>query len=75
MKATSEEQFIAELGKRIASERQARGITQEQLAADVSLDRVAIAYIETGKRKPKVTSIYKIAKGLGVDVEELFKGL
>jgi len=52
-----------------------RGITQERLAADASLDRVAIAYIETGKRKPKVTSIYKIAKGLGIDVVDLFKDL
>ncbi len=75
MKAQSEEQFIAELGKRIAAERQARGITQERLAADVGLDRVGIAYIETGKRKPKVTSVYRIAKGLGLSVEDLFKGL
>lgn len=75
MKAQSEEQFIEDLGKRIATERQARGITQERLAADVGLDRVGIAYIETGKRKPKVTSIYRIARGLGIEVEDLFRGL
>jgi transcriptional regulator with XRE-family HTH domain len=63
------------LGKRVAEVRKSKGVTQEQLAALTGLDRVAIAYIETGKRMPRVTSIYKIAVGLGVDVSELFRGL
>lgn len=75
MKAHDEDRFIEELGKRIAQVRKAKGITQEHLAAEAGLDRVAIAYIETGKRKPKVTSIYRISIGLDVKVEDLFKGL
>lgn len=75
LKARNEEAFLSALGKRIASVRKTKGITQEQLAAETDLDRVAIAYIETGKRKPKVTSLYRIAIGLNVTVEDLVRGL
>lgn len=75
MKARSEDQFMKNLGFKVASIRKTKGITQEQLASETGLDRVAIAYIETGKRKPKVTSIYRIALGLDVEPSELFKGL
>ena len=75
MKARNQTQFMDALGKRVADVRRSKGITQEQLAASTGLDRVAIAYIETGKRMPKVTSIYKIAVGLGVEVDQLFLGL
>lgn len=75
MKARSQTQFMDALGKRLAEVRKSKNITQDELAASSGLDRVAIAYIETGKRMPKVTSIYKIAAGLGVDVSDLFLGL
>lgn len=75
MKASSEEQFLNALGRKIASIRVNKRITQEQLAYKTGLDRVAIAYIETGKRKPKVSSIYKIALGLKVHPKELFEDL
>lgn len=75
MKASTESQFLTALGRRIAHIRKDKGITQEKLAADTGLDRVAIAYIETGKRKPKVTSVYRIACGLNIEVVELFKDI
>jgi transcriptional regulator with XRE-family HTH domain len=71
----SEDRFLAALGKRISSVRKQNRMTQEELAEKANLDRVAIAYIETGKRKPNVTSLYRIAVGLGVKVEDLVKGL
>lgn len=75
MKAKSEEQFLSNLGKRLAAVRKARGMTQQKLAEEAELDRVAVAYIETGKRKPKVTSMYRMAVALHIDIDELFKGL
>jgi transcriptional regulator with XRE-family HTH domain len=70
-----EDQFMKALGRRIAELRKQNNVTQEELAYRSGLDRVAIAYIENGNRKPKVSSIYKIAKSLGVTVEEVFRKL
>jgi transcriptional regulator with XRE-family HTH domain len=70
-----EEAFLNHLSKRIAEIRKARGFTQEKLASEASLDRVAIANIETGKRRPTVTTVYRIAKALRVDVDKFFQGL
>ena len=75
MSASSEEVFLNTLSRRIADIRKARGFTQERLASEASLDRVAIANIETGKRRPTVTTVYRIAKALRVDVEKFFQGL
>lgn len=75
MRANNEQQFLNALGRKIAQLRVDKKITQEQLAYKAGLDRVAIAYIETGKRKPKVSSIYKIAIGLNVHPKELFEDL
>lgn len=75
MAQQTEKQFFAALGRRIAATRKDKGFTQEKLAAEAGLDRVAIAYIETGKREPKVKSVYKIAKALDVSLSELFERL
>jgi transcriptional regulator with XRE-family HTH domain len=75
MTKRDEQTFLDTLMRRIAKIRKEKSITQEQLAAETDLDRVAIANIETGKRRPTVTTIYRIAEGLGVKVEDLFKGL
>ncbi len=70
-----EKQFLDALAKRIASIRKQKGMTQEKLAAEADIDRVALANIETGKRRPTVTTIYKIASALDTRVEDIFKRL
>jgi transcriptional regulator with XRE-family HTH domain len=75
MKAHSEEQFLKDFGRRLAELRKKRGLSQEALAAKANLHAVAITYIETGKRLPKLNTLYKLAVGLSVDAEDLFKGL
>jgi transcriptional regulator with XRE-family HTH domain len=75
MTVRTETQFLKEFGKRLASLRKARHLSQEELASRADLHAVAITYIETGKRLPKLNTLYKLATGLGVSVEELFKGL
>ena len=67
--------MFAILGKRMVAIRKGLGISQEQLAADTGLDRVAIGYIEQGRRRPTVRSLYKISRGLKTTLEELFKDL
>lgn len=75
MAKSNEKDFLDKLMRRMAQIRKDKSITQEQLAAETGLDRVAIANIETGKRRPTVTTIYRISKGLGVKIDDLFKNL
>jgi transcriptional regulator with XRE-family HTH domain len=70
-----EKQFLDSLAKRIASLRKSKGMTQEKLAAEADIDRVALANIETGKRRPTVTTVYRITQALGVRTSEVFKDL
>jgi transcriptional regulator with XRE-family HTH domain len=70
-----EERFLDALGKRIATVRKEKGFTQERLASEASLDRVAIANIETGRRRPTVTTVYRLAIALKVKPEVFFKDL
>ncbi|HSW66518.1 MAG TPA: helix-turn-helix transcriptional regulator [Bacillota bacterium] len=75
MKLKSAEAVYVELGKRIVTARKARHISQEQLATASDIDRSHMGFIEQGRRKPTVTTLYKIAQALRLNLEDLFKGL
>ena len=75
MSNTQEQKLMKAFGKRVAEVRKSRGVTQQQLAEQVSMSVVAIAYIETGKRWARLGTLDKIATSLKVNVSELFKGL
>ena len=63
------------LGHRIKELRNEIGISQEKFALSIEMDRTYYASVENGKRNISINNIEKIAKGLGVTLEELFKGL
>lgn len=64
---------MIELGKYIAEQRKARGLTQEQLGLLTGLGRGYIAPLETGKIvKPSADVFLRIAKALHIKPEELF---
>lgn len=75
MSNTNEQKLMRAFGKRVAEVRKSRGVTQQQLAEQVNMSVVAIAYIETGKRWARLGTLNKIATSLKVDISELFKGL
>ncbi len=75
MSTTSEQKLQKKFGKRVASLRKQQGLTQQQLAEATNMSVVAIAYIETGKRFGRLSTLQKIAKQLKVNVAELFKDL
>jgi transcriptional regulator with XRE-family HTH domain len=75
MKARSKTQFVVALGKRVAAVRKNKGLTQEKLASLADLDRMTIALVETGHKKPSVVTIYKLAKALKVEPATFFEGL
>jgi transcriptional regulator with XRE-family HTH domain len=59
-------------GKRIRELRQAKGMTQEDLADRCGLFRTYMSRIETGKANPTLTMIHALADSIGVPVQALF---
>ena len=57
---------------RIRELRAEHEMTQEQLAAIVSVSRQAIIAIESGKYDPGLALAFKIARAFGREVEEVF---
>ena len=62
-------------GKRIRELRTQQNISQEKFALSIEMDRTYYASVESGKRNISLINIEKIAKGLNVTLEELFKDL
>ncbi|MGG1520213.1 helix-turn-helix transcriptional regulator [Paenibacillus oryzisoli] len=53
--------------------RENRGISQEKLAFDSSLDRTYISMLERGKRKPTINTIFSICNALHMKPSELLQ--
>lgn len=59
-------------GARIRELREARDLTQEDVAFAAGLDRSYLSGIERGKKNLSLVNIHRIAKALGVNAAELF---
>lgn len=59
-------------GTRIRAARNGAGLTQQNLAAAVGVSRQTIIAMETGDYAPSVYLAIKIARALGVTVENLW---
>jgi transcriptional regulator with XRE-family HTH domain len=75
VKASTIDHIYAELGKRIVKARNNKGMSQEKLATNSGIDRSHMGFIEQGRRKPTLSTLFKIAKSLDTSLEQLFKGL
>lgn len=64
--------FRKELGKHIQAVRKERGLSQEELASKIGLDRVAVGYIEQGIRSPKLRTLFQISNALNLNIKDLF---
>jgi len=71
----SETKYLKAFGKRLAEVRRAKGFTQESLADKANVTALTVSYIEQGRQWPRISTLQKLAKCLGVSVSELFKGL
>ena len=61
------------LGRRVRKLREAAGLTQEALAHAAGLHWTYVGQIERGERNLSFKNVLKLAQGLGVGPEELFK--
>ena len=64
-----------QLGARISQLRRMQGISQKKLGEMVGLDRTYILSIEHGRRNVGLDNLVKIARGLGIDLPQLFDGI
>ena len=60
-----------DIGRAIRFCRQQKGLTQPQLAERATLSASYLSVLETGKRDPSLSSLQRIARGLGVPLSVL----
>ncbi len=60
-------------GKKVREERQKRGLSQERLAVKAGVHRTYIGMIERAEKNITLENIDKIAKALGMPIEDLFR--
>lgn len=60
--------------KSIKTIRASAGLTQEELARAIGVDRVTVANWESGKTEPKLSQACKIANLCGVKIENMIGG-
>jgi transcriptional regulator with XRE-family HTH domain len=67
--------ILIRFGEAVRIARKDRGMSQEKLALDTRLDLTTINEIERGHRSPMLTTVCKIASGLGVKPAQLLQNL
>ncbi|MEH2316539.1 helix-turn-helix domain-containing protein [Nostoc sp.] len=68
-------EILDKFGKRVRDERLQRGLSQEELAEKAELHRTYIGMIERGEKNITLINIQKIAKALGITVDELLRDI
>ena len=66
---------LKKTGLRIKTLRMERHQTQQRLSNDIGMAQSYLAEVENGKRNVSLANIARIAKGLGVQLSELFEGI
>ncbi len=67
--------IVEQLGARVAYLRKSKKMSQLDLSLEAGVTKNYICDLEHGRRNPSLLTLEKIAKGLGVSVDELLKGL
>jgi transcriptional regulator with XRE-family HTH domain len=63
----------AKLGKNLKRIRTEKGITQGDIVRTLGVSRSFVSNTENGKTNPTLATIAKLAKAVGVSVDELLK--
>lgn len=64
---------VSSVGHKIKILRKTRGLTQQQLADKLEIQRATISNYEIGRRSPHLKELEKIASVLGVNIDDLIK--
>jgi len=61
------------LGRNLKRIRTEKGISQGDIVRSLGMDRAFVSNIENGKTNPTLATIAKLAKAIGVPIEDLIK--
>ena len=61
-----------EIGERIKKIREARGLSQKEVASLIKMDQSQYSKLEKDKTDPSVSTLSKVAGALGIQLAELF---
>ena len=67
-------QLKQEIGARIKMLRENSNLSQRRFALMIGMNRTYLSGVENGLRNISITNLQKIANGLGVSLEDLFRG-
>ncbi|WP_018547459.1 helix-turn-helix domain-containing protein [Streptomyces sp. LaPpAH-108] len=59
------------IGRRIREVREERGLTQQQVFLRAPLSRTYYQHVENGTKNPKLETLLRIARAIGVPLSEL----
>jgi transcriptional regulator with XRE-family HTH domain len=62
-------------GRNLLRAREAAGLSQEALADKADMHRNEISLLERGQREPKIGTVAKLARALGVSACDLIQGI
>lgn len=62
-----------EFGKKIKKLRLAKGLSQSQVAKELGADKSFMSNLENGRKNPTLKTLIKLAKALGVTMDQLMK--
>ncbi len=60
------------VGQRIKEIRTEKNISQQDLASKCNFEKSNMSRLEAGRTDPKLSTLKKVASGLGVEINELF---
>ena len=73
MSTIKNEEYIIAFGANLRKIRQSKKLTCADLEELTSIDEKQIARLERGERGPNISTIYALAKGLGIQPYKLFQ--
>ena len=67
----TEEELLRKIGQRIKELRIEKGMSQIELAVELNYEKSNMSRLESGKVNPKIATLYKVSKALGISLIEL----
>lgn len=69
----TEKVLLKKIGNRIKEIRTEKGLSQQELAAELDYEKSNMSRLESGTTNPKIATLYRVAKALNIPLSELLE--